>query len=111
MAVPSNSIVRPLSARFTGRLRRLRKFARPVSALEIGIEFTEAQWIGGQAQIAAGLEKIQPEPGVQPNLSAWPEQSLEPSRIGMFYLTGPELKLSPGLRMVWKTVESAAPPR
>jgi hypothetical protein len=90
--VDGDRVLIPRGAKVSGRVRQLRKIGKPVREIEIGLEFTQARWSGGQAQLAIGL---QVDDG-------------EPERIGILYVSGPEFRLSAGLQMGWKTLDAAA---
>ena len=102
-------VLMPKGARVSGRVRTLTRAARTGPACEIGLEFTRAEWDGGRAHFAAGLEEVEPDSGAQLTLSSFVDDTLEPSPIGTFYVRGKAFTLKPGFRMVW-TVLPAAPP-
>jgi hypothetical protein len=94
----------PKGARLSGRVRSLARVGPPMRAFEIGLEFSQAEWPGARAHFTAGLEEVEAASGAQLTLSAFVEDSVEPSAIGIFYMKGTEFKLGAGLKMVWRVL-------
>jgi hypothetical protein len=82
-------VVIPGGAKVTGRVRQIRRLGRPLRAIEVGVEFTEAEWSTGKAQLALAIE----EQGI-----------MQPSRVGKLYVEAPDFNLPAGLRMTWSTL-------
>ena len=62
-------------------------------AFEIGLEFSKAEWPGGQARFTAGLEELDAASGAQ-------AMARLPS--GVIYVNETEFQLPTGLKMVWR---------
>jgi hypothetical protein len=100
-------LVMPKGARVSGRVRTLARVRDQTPAFQVGLEFTSAQWDGGQAYFAAELEEVEEASGAQLTLSAFTDESTDPSPVGTFYVRGKAFSLYQGFRTVWKILPAS----